>query len=643
VAAGETAIVFYNTVTGDVAKVSSTVNVSSFSAGTTGFTPSTATTGAVTLSGTLATTNGGTGLTSFTANGVVYASSTSALATGSALVFDGTNLGVGGSAVILPLEITAATSGVAFKTSASNFTYGAIYTTTSLMSIQAGQSGTGAYAPISFAVNGSEKMRLTTSGYLGIGTSSPSSILTVNGRVTLIGSGSEVYTSDASGLYLTAATPAGMYVAADGNFYFRKASSPYTEYMRIDSSGNLLVGTTSTSALPNGAGSTFTPQLQVGATPVAGIMAITTDGTNNRRVGLFADNTNSLIGISATTSTSYVPFVFRINGSENMRLDTSGNLLVGGTSQSGTANRVAVFSANKFGLSIIDTTAQASGVGGALNLGGNYRSAGDAQAFARVAAVKQNSTDADYGYGMSFSVTPNGGSFTEAARFDSSGNVGIGTSSPSAKLQTAVSRTSGTNTVALILSDNVTGVQTSGYGTQIQGWSNNGSAVSAIGFEQDGGTNNDTAIAFYTQASAGSLTRQIIINRFGSLTINQLGTGTVYSSSGTLTNTNPSDERLKIDVVNISWGLTDILALRPVSYKWKTDKINQGTQYGFIAQEVQSVMPELVREFETPDGARYGLEKEGIYATLVKAIQELNTLVTTQSAEIAALKQKVGI
>ena len=74
---------------------SSTTVTNSFSAGTTGFTPSTATTGAVTLAGTLATTNGGTGLTSFTANGVVYASSTSALATGSVLVFDGTNLGLG--------------------------------------------------------------------------------------------------------------------------------------------------------------------------------------------------------------------------------------------------------------------------------------------------------------------------------------------------------------------------------------------------------------------------------------------------------------------------------------------------------------------------------------------------------------------
>jgi hypothetical protein len=50
--------------------------------------------------GTIPTTQGGTNLTSFTANGVVYASSTSALATGSALTFDGTNLATSGSAFI---------------------------------------------------------------------------------------------------------------------------------------------------------------------------------------------------------------------------------------------------------------------------------------------------------------------------------------------------------------------------------------------------------------------------------------------------------------------------------------------------------------------------------------------------------------
>ena len=57
--------------------------VTSFSAGTTGFTPSTGSTGAITLAGTLATTNGGTGLTGFTAaNNAIYSTSSSALTAG---------------------------------------------------------------------------------------------------------------------------------------------------------------------------------------------------------------------------------------------------------------------------------------------------------------------------------------------------------------------------------------------------------------------------------------------------------------------------------------------------------------------------------------------------------------------------------
>jgi hypothetical protein len=65
------------------------VAVTTFSAGTTGFTPSSATSGAITLAGTLATTNGGTGLTAFTSGGAVYASSTSVLTTGTLPVASG--------------------------------------------------------------------------------------------------------------------------------------------------------------------------------------------------------------------------------------------------------------------------------------------------------------------------------------------------------------------------------------------------------------------------------------------------------------------------------------------------------------------------------------------------------------------------
>jgi len=82
-----------------------------------------------------------------------------------------------------------------------------------------------------------------------------------------------------------------------------------------------------------------------------------------------------------------------------------------------------------------------------------------------------------------------------------------------------VTRTSGANTNAFVLSDNVTGAQTSGFGTRIVGLSNNGSAESAIGFEAFGGTNNDTGLGFYTQAAAGGLTRQMTINSIGNVGI----------------------------------------------------------------------------------------------------------------------------
>jgi hypothetical protein len=72
-----------------LASNAATSPVLTFSAGTTGFTPSSATSGAVTLAGTLATTNGGTGLTAFTSGGAVFASSTSVLTTGTLPVASG--------------------------------------------------------------------------------------------------------------------------------------------------------------------------------------------------------------------------------------------------------------------------------------------------------------------------------------------------------------------------------------------------------------------------------------------------------------------------------------------------------------------------------------------------------------------------
>jgi hypothetical protein len=62
-----------------IASKAGNVNVSSFSGGTTGLTPNTATTGAVTLAGTLAQANGGTGFSTYTTGDTLYASASNTL------------------------------------------------------------------------------------------------------------------------------------------------------------------------------------------------------------------------------------------------------------------------------------------------------------------------------------------------------------------------------------------------------------------------------------------------------------------------------------------------------------------------------------------------------------------------------------
>jgi len=134
--------------------------------------------------GTLATTKGGTGLTSFTANGVVYASSSSALATGSALTFNGTTLqapqfyqtqSLAGAYNSQVLENSSSTGYSQFLfnvgSGGANGQASISYAPTLFFSI--GPSANDTTTPIVFRVNnGSEQMRLTSTG-LGIGTSSP--------------------------------------------------------------------------------------------------------------------------------------------------------------------------------------------------------------------------------------------------------------------------------------------------------------------------------------------------------------------------------------------------------------------------------------------------------------------------------------
>ena len=106
----------------------------------------------------------------------------------------------------------------------------------------------------------------------------------------------------------------------------------------------------------------------------------------------------------------------------------------------------------------------------------------------------------------------------------------------------------------------------------------------------------------------------------GSVYVGALGTGTVYSNAGFLTNTNPSDFRLKNTIKPLTYGLNEVMKLNPKSFYYNDNATN--LKYGFIAQEVKEVMPELARKLD--ENSDYlGLETEGIFVTLVNAVKEL--------------------
>jgi hypothetical protein len=351
------------------------------------FNGTTLTANTLNLTNALGTTYGGTGLTSFTANGVVYASSSSVLATGSALTFDGTNLGVGGTASGAKLHVMSA-GGVAAKFE-NTFNTGAAYTQVknTAGSTILGQDATGGYlltdyaAPLLFYINNSEQMRLTSTG-LGIGTSSPAAKLDIQG-------------------------------------------------------GNIVVGTTTAG---NSTASMTFGKVAAGGGTINNRISLATYGT------LYGAYMEAYADLSASTAT-YLAFGTTAGGggspAERMRLDASGNLGLGVTPSAwGTSNTraIQIASANSTGatgalLSALNTD-ETILVRNAYYDGSGWRYVQSSSS----ATFYQQASNGQHVWQTAPSGTAgNAITFTQAMTLDASGNLGIGTSSPTYRLDTQFS------------------------------------------------------------------------------------------------------------------------------------------------------------------------------------------------------------
>ena len=127
----------------------------------------------------------------------------------------------------------------------------------------------------------------------------------------------------------------------------------------------------------------------------------------------------------------------------------------------------------------------------------------------------------------------------------------------------------------------------------------------------------------------------------GTATTCTIGNGT------SATNCSSSDQRLKDNIASLSagTGLDAIRLLNPVSYNWNAWMQGNGstanTQYGFIAQELATVFPNLVEK--DANSGYYKLDYQGLFAPIIKSLQELDIKLEDSDGSLAQLSSKLGI
>lgn len=314
---------------------------------------------------------------------------------------------------------------------------------------------------------------------------------------------------------------------------------------------------------------------------------------------------------------------FTEGGTERMRVDSSGNVGIGTSSPDGKID---------IQMSSMDVVA---------GLGGNYPMwtyrNGSGSWFH---AGKSPSADA---FVITAGATP---VTTEFMRIDSSGNVGINTSTPSKKLEVYAASAS-LQINSIVKNDtSAAGVAAIGFNVSSSASGEATSTKAGIGLQRNFAFGGGF-LCFYNNNSgvAGDFTtadERMRIDGSGVVTIANLagaGTRTVTATAaGVLAAA--SDSRLKQEVPTASIaGLAEIMQLRPVAYKWLDDIENRGddaaVELGFFADEAKDIIPSAA---PMGNDGYYGFYDRAVIAALTKAVQEQQQMIQALQADIAALK-----
>jgi hypothetical protein len=162
------------------------------------------------------------------------------------------------------------------------------------------------------------------------------------------------------------------------------------------------------------------------------------------------------------------------------------------------------------------------------------------------------------------------------------------------------------------------------------GWNKSGSLAEVDFFNiyYNGSTGANREFSWYgaTYGGGGSYTELMYLT-----------SGGVLWAAGGYTS---SDRSLKKNIVtlNDSQGLDAVMKLDPVSFDWK-DPQKPGRQMGFVAQNVQSVLPELVSADEK--NGLLGVNYNGLIASTIKALQEQQKEIEDLKLQIEELKAEI--